>query len=177
MLKDGLSLSMTDEGPRLKPFDLFKRIEILAKERMKSEKIVSLRDYQKLHARKSAHVILIVEDDEVLRNLLRRICESEGYQVLLAKDATELSQVIEGQILSFILLDVGLPWINGFELAEMLKNHPDLNHIPLVFISGLTEIQDLKKGFAVGADDFLTKPFDVHEIKKTIKTLLSLAFD
>jgi two-component system aerobic respiration control protein ArcA len=76
-----------------------------------------------------------------------------------------------------ILLDVGLPWINGFELAEMMKGHKDLSEIPLVFLSARTSDADMKRGFSVGADDYIKKPFDIEKVKKTVNTLIRLAHD
>ncbi|MGE0526017.1 MAG: PleD family two-component system response regulator, partial [Bdellovibrionales bacterium] len=76
-----------------------------------------------------------------------------------------------------IILDIGLPWINGFELAEMMKAHPDLKDIPLIFLSARTSDQDVKRGFDVGADDYITKPFDIEKVKRTVNTLVHLTQD
>ena len=71
-------------------------------------------------------------------------------------------------------MDVGLPWLNGFELGQMLKEHKDLKKIPLVFVSGKTGDEDIKKAFAIGADDYIKKPFEIDKLKKTVETLLKL---
>ncbi len=121
--------------------------------------------------------LLVIEDDETMRAALKRIFESEGYRVITAADGTQLSSVLEDQSLDMIILDIGLPWINGFELAELMKDHADLKRIPLIFISGLTSDADVKRGFEVGADDYIKKPFDVEKIKKTVNALMKLAHD
>jgi len=152
---------------------LFLKIERLVRARMLSEKVISLQSLRDLHREQPAK-ILVVEDDEILRKSLRRILESESYHVVTAQDATELSTVVENFLFDLIIMDVGLPWINGFELAELMKQHDQIKHIPLVFISGHSEVEMIKKGFRVGADDYLTKPFDLEKVKKTVRTLLYL---
>ncbi len=100
--------------------------------------------------------------------------EPEGYILRIAKDASELTNLLDDNPVDLILLDIGLPWVNGFEIAEMLKQHRDLKSIPLVFVSGQAKDEDIKKAFEIGADDFLKKPFDVEKLKKTIKVLLKI---
>jgi two-component system aerobic respiration control protein ArcA len=70
------------------------------------------------------------------------------------------------------LLDIGLPWVNGYELAEILKNNEDLKDIPLVFVSGKSSELDIARGKKVGADGYLTKPFELDELKGKLKELL-----
>ena len=94
--------------------------------------------------------------------------------MLAAADGTQLSSVLDDHPLDLIILDIGLPWINGFELAEMMKTHPDLKEIPLIFLSGRTSDADVKRGFEVGADDFIKKPFDLEKVKRTVNTLIHL---
>ncbi len=79
--------------------------------------------------------------------------------------------------MDLIVLDVGLPWINGFELAEMMKANEDLSEIPLVFLSARTSDEDIKRGFAVGASDYIKKPFDIEKVKRTVNTLIHLNHD
>lgn len=105
---------------------------------------------------------------------MKRIFEMDGFIVKMAADSTELSKVLEDSGPDLILLDIGLPWINGFELAELLKAHKDLKKIPLVFVSGKTSEEDIKKAFAIGADDFVKKPFEIEKLKKTVATLLKI---
>ena len=76
-----------------------------------------------------------------------------------------------------ILLDVGLPWLNGFELAAMMKEHKDLKKIPLVFVSGKTSDEEIKQAFDVGASDYIKKPFEIEKLKKTVNALLKISED
>lgn len=155
--------------------DLVDRIEKITRDRMSQEKVVSLQELRKLEKQKNPYNLLIIEDDETLRLAMRRIFEAEGYKVLTAADGTQLSQVLDDSPIDLIILDIGLPWINGFEIAELMKSHDDLKDIPLIFVSGRNSEVDIKKGFEVGADDFIKKPFDVEKIKKTVNTLIELA--
>ncbi len=157
--------------------DLVKKIEKLTQERMTKDDVVDIDEVRKLRSRKIQRSILIIEDDETIRAALKRMFEGEGYRVLAAADGTQLSSVLDDSAVDLIILDVGLPWINGFELAEMMKAHEDLCEIPLVFLSARTGDADIKRGFAVGADDYIKKPFDIEKVKRTVNTLIHLAHD
>lgn len=154
--------------------DLVKKIERLTKERMAKEEVISFEDLKRLKHKISQATILVIEDDDAVRGGLKRVLERDGYKVITAEDGTQLSEVLDDSPIDLILLDVGLPWINGYELAEMMKEHQDLKDIPLVFVSGRSSKEDIKKGFDVGADDYLTKPFDLEKVKKTVRALIQL---
>lgn len=157
--------------------DLVTKIEKLTKERMSKSGVVDMSDIRRLKERKVQRSILIIEDDETIRAALRRVFEDEGYRVLAASDGTQLSSVLDDSALDLIMLDIGLPWINGYELAEMMKSHPDLKEIPLIFLSARTSEEDVRRGFEVGADDYIKKPFDIEKVKRTVRTLIQLAND
>lgn len=155
--------------------DLVYKIEKLTKERMSKSDVVDMSDIRRLKERKVQRTILIIEDDETIRAALKRVFESDGYRVLAAVDGTQLSSVLDDAPVDLIVLDVGLPWINGFELAEMMKANQDLQDIPLVFLSARTSDADVKRGFEVGASDYIKKPFDIEKVKRTVNTLIHLA--
>ena len=161
--------------PRINTKDLVNKIEKITKERMTKEPVVELGAIRDLKKRERPKTILVIEDDETMRAALKRIFESDGMQVKSAADGTQLSVVLDDSPIDLIILDIGLPWINGLELAKLLKEHEDLKHIPLVFISGKTSEFDVKRGFEAGADDYIKKPFDVEHMRKTVGTLLKLA--
>lgn len=154
--------------------DLIEKIERLARERMAKGPVVDLGAVRDLKAQKTKPAVLVIEDDETMRNALQRILESENLEVRTAADGTQLGQALGNKRVDLILMDVGLPWINGYELARMLKAHPDLKSIPLVFVSGRTADSDIRQGFESGADDYIKKPFDIDKVKKTVRTLLEL---
>lgn len=167
----------TNLSRKINTKDLVQKIEKLTKERMSKGEVVAMDDIRRLRERKIQRSILIIEDDETIRAALRRMFETEGYRVLAAADGTQLANVLDDAPVDLIILDVGLPWINGFELAEMMKAHDDLKEIPLVFLSARNSDADVKRGFDVGADDYITKPFDIEKVKRTVNTLIHLAHD
>ena len=118
--------------------------------------------------------ILVIEDDETQRLSLKRILESDGYHVLLAADSAELTAILDkDEQFHLMIMDIGLPWINGFELAQMMKEHRDLKKIPLVFLSAQADEKDFERAREVGADDYIKKPFDIEKLKIRISELLA----
>lgn len=162
---------------RLSTKELVGKIEKMAKSRIAAQSVVDLGEFREAKRKLEPKTLLIIEDDVSMRSALRRIFQAEGYLLKIAADATELSQVLDDSPIDLILLDVGLPWINGFELAQLLKQHEDLKEIPLVFVSGSASDDDVKHAFSIGADDFIKKPFDIESLKKTVSTLLRLHED
>jgi two-component system aerobic respiration control protein ArcA len=154
--------------------DLVDQIEKLTRDRITKESVVSLQDFRSATRKVEPKTILFVDDDETLRTGLKRIFEADGHRVLIAADGTQLSTVIDDSPIDLILLDVGLPWINGFELAQLMKQNEDLKHIPLVFLSGKTSELDVQRGFQAGASDYIKKPFEIEHLRKTISVLLKL---
>lgn len=159
---------------RINTKDLVQKIEKMTKARIASQEVVQLDQFRDAKKKLDPKVILVIEDDETMRLALKRILEYEGYITKLAADGTELSTALDDHPVDLILMDVGLPWVNGFELAQLLKEHRDLKKIPLVFISGKASEEDMKQAFEIGADDYIKKPFDVEKLKSTIATLLKI---
>jgi two-component system, OmpR family, aerobic respiration control protein ArcA len=154
--------------------DLINKIERLTKQRMSEQPVVSLDQFRDAHKKMYPKNILVIEDDETQRASLKRILESDGYIALLAADSAELTAILDkDQNFNLIIMDIGLPWINGFELAQLMKEHPDLKKIPLVFLSGQATEEDFAKAREVGAADYIKKPFDVEKLKTVISKLLN----
>lgn len=154
--------------------DLIQKIEKLTKERMASQDVVELDQFRDLKKKMDPKTLLIIEDDETMRSAMKRIFESDGFNIRLASDGTELSVILDEVTPDLILMDIGLPWINGFELAQLLKDHREIKRIPLVFVSGQASEEDLKRAFAIGADDFIKKPFEIEKLRKTVHALLKV---
>lgn len=152
---------------------LVAKVEKIVKARMSEASVVSFKELKSLRLKNTPR-LLIIEDDVSIRKSLIRIFTDESYHVTAVEDGTQLGQVADQFVYDLILLDVNLPWLNGFELCELMKEHKDLKEIPLVFISGQDDIESIKKGFAVGASDYIKKPFDILKVKKTVRTLLEL---
>ena len=152
---------------------LIEEIEKITKKRMLQGDVVSLGDFRRFKKKNQTPFhILLIDDDDSFRSLMVRFLEGEGYKVTASLDGTQLSDVLGEEPLDLILLDVGLPWVNGFELAEILKESNDLKDIPLIFISGKADDLDLMRGKKLGAVGFLKKPFELKELKEKLESLL-----
>jgi two-component system aerobic respiration control protein ArcA len=152
---------------------LVEEIEKITKKKMLQRDVISLGDYRKLKKKdQTPFHILLIDDDDSFRTAMTRFLKGEGYKVTASLDGTQLSDVLGDDPLDLILLDVGLPWVNGFELAEILKESDDLSEIPLIFISGKADDLDIMRGKKLGAVDFLKKPFELKELKKKLEDLL-----
>ncbi|MCC7402821.1 MAG: response regulator [Bdellovibrionales bacterium] len=161
------------KGKKINTRDFVDKVKRMAKDRMSEGKVVSLDSFRGLQ-KKEPHRILIIEDDETMRAALKRIFVADGFEVVTVADGTHLTQVMDDSPIDLVILDIGLPWINGFELAQLMKEDPELRKIPLIFVSGRATDLDMRKGFELGAVDYIKKPFDVEKIRKTVQTLLHL---
>ena len=104
--------------------------------------------------------ILVVDDNEVNRDMLQRRLEREGYQVATAVDGLDaLRQVAAGDF-DLVLLDIMMPGLNGYQVLEHLKSDPERRHIPVIMISALDEIESVVRCIEIGASDYLPKPFN-----------------
>jgi len=118
--------------------------------------------------------ILLVENDLILSETLSELLESEGYKLTQSKSANEALEATYKQEFELMLLDVNIPDFNGFELLELLRNSG--NTTPAIFLTSLGDIASLSRGFEVGADDYLKKPFDFDELLVRIQAILRKSF-
>ena len=106
--------------------------------------------------------ILLLEDDSVLSEIIEEFLLENGYHVASFFDGKEALSAIYAEHFDLFLLDINVPHMNGFELLQTLK---EANiHTPAIYITSLDQISDVKKGFALGAEDYLKKPFDLEEL-------------
>jgi DNA-binding response OmpR family regulator len=116
--------------------------------------------------------ILLLEDDVILQEIIEEYLLEKGYKVESFFDGEKaLDAVGEGKY-DLLLLDVNVPNINGFEILAYLRDIG--NTTPTVYITSLAGIEDLKKGFALGADDYLKKPFELEELDARISHIIKL---
>ncbi|HIJ78001.1 MAG: hybrid sensor histidine kinase/response regulator [Desulfobulbaceae bacterium] len=118
--------------------------------------------------------ILVVDDDFVNRMLLREILVSSGYEVHEASNGYEAFDFAKSLMPELILLDIMMPDIDGYEVCKRLKNDAQVKDIPVIFITALSNPADLVRGFDVGAEDYLSKPINVEEVKARVRTHLKL---
>ena len=119
--------------------------------------------------------ILLVEDDVILSETLVELLEFEGYDVSLAGSGNEALELSSKGEFELFILDVNIPDFNGFELLEMLRNANNLT--PAIFLTSMNDIKSLSRGFELGAEDYIKKPFDFDELIVRIKAILRKSFD
>jgi len=118
--------------------------------------------------------ILLLEDDAILSETLCELLESQGYEVSSVKNGNTLLDITQNHSYELMLFDVNVPDYNGFELLDMLRKSGDKT--PCIFLTSLNDIASLSKGFEVGADDYLKKPFDFDELLVRIGAILRKSF-
>jgi DNA-binding response OmpR family regulator len=111
--------------------------------------------------------ILLLEDDQILCDSLKEFLELEGYRVDVAHRGPEVYDLTFTKKYDLYILDVNVPEINGFEVLSALKDAGD--ETPAIYITALTDINSISKGFAIGAEDYIKKPFDPEELLIRIK--------
>ena len=116
--------------------------------------------------------ILIVDDVPENLNLLHESLDQAGYQVLVATNGFRALEIAHHIQPDMILLDGNMPEIDGFESCLQLKASPVTEHIPVIFMTGLTETEHIVRGFQVGGVDYVTKPLNIDEVHARVKTHL-----
>ncbi len=114
--------------------------------------------------------ILLVEDEQSLSAGLVYNLSEEGYAVTLAEDGRKGLELIESQMFDLIILDIMLPFFDGFELAHMVRRQSA--RVPILMLTAKTGVEDRIHGLEIGADDYLTKPFHLKELLARIKGML-----
>lgn len=124
-------------------------------------------------ARKIPH-ILIVEDVEANRFVLRDIILDMGYQPVLTENGIQALKMLEHINPQLIILDIAMPEMDGYEVCQKLKANPDTRAIPIIFISAFDDPADIVKGFNLGGEDYITKPFIPEVVKARVGMHLKL---
>jgi len=116
--------------------------------------------------------ILLLEDDVILQEIIEEYLLEKGYEVESYFDGEKALDAIGSASYDLLLLDVNVPNIDGFEILSYLREIG--NTTPAVYITSLSGIDDLKKGFELGADDYLKKPFELEELKARIEHIIRI---
>jgi two-component system response regulator MprA len=114
--------------------------------------------------------ILVVDDDRAVRDALRRALTLAGYEVQVAEDGEQALEQVVQAIPDAVVLDVGLPGIDGLEVCRRLRLLG--NRVPILILTARDAVEDRIDGLDVGADDYMVKPFDVGELKARLRALL-----
>lgn len=117
--------------------------------------------------------ILIADDEPNIINLIKLSLPSE-YDIIEAKDGQEALDVISNKKPDLILLDVMMPKKNGYEVCKLLKAHDETKDIIIAMLSAKKEDQDIMTGLEIGADAYITKPFEPLELERRVQELLAM---
>lgn len=117
--------------------------------------------------------LLVVEDQADISSVVTKYLQSEGYEVLTAKDGFEALALFNGSTIHLVLLDIMMPGIDGFEVLKEIRKISD---VPVIMLTARTEEIDRLKGFDIGADDYVLKPFSVREIVRRVNALLKRTY-
>ncbi|MER7484923.1 response regulator [Streptomyces sp. NPDC126497] len=115
--------------------------------------------------------VLVVDDNKVIRQLIRVNLELEGIEVVTAADGAECLEVVHEVRPDLVTLDVVMPRLDGFRTAARLRADARTGHLPLVMVSACTRYE-IESGLDVGVDAFLAKPFDPGELVRTVQRLI-----
>lgn len=116
--------------------------------------------------------ILVVDDDEAMVELLRSLCERQGMFVESRPDARDIARTIDEVRPALLLLDIGLPGVNGLVVTRQLKDDPRHRELPIVLVSASTDVETRTAAFVAGADDFQSKPVVAEELLRRVERLL-----
>lgn len=120
-------------------------------------------------------MVLIVDDVESNRFVLRDIISEMGYQPILTENGIQALQVVERHRPQLVLLDIAMPEMDGYEVCRAIKGNPETRDIPVMFISAFDDASDVVKGFELGSEDYITKPFIPEVVKARVGMQLKLA--
>lgn len=116
--------------------------------------------------------ILLLEDDAILQEIIEEFLLEQGYEVEGFFDGEKALDAIGSSSYDMLLLDVNVPGIDGFEILSYLREIG--NTTPAIYVTSLSGVNDLKRGFDLGADDYLKKPFELEELKARIEHIIRI---
>ncbi|MDX1663849.1 MAG: response regulator [Candidatus Promineifilaceae bacterium] len=116
--------------------------------------------------------ILVVEDDFDISNMLRIYFTGQGYQVEVAARGNDALEMTRKQLPDLIILDIMLPDMDGYTICRELRTTTRTSHIPIIFLTQKDERSDKIAGLELGADDYITKPFDIEELKLRVRSAI-----
>ena len=120
----------------------------------------------------SSHTILIVEDEPDAAWLLVHHLQRRGYHVVVADDGRAVLNAAFSHRPNLVLLDLMLPHLHGYEVCRLLKSSSLTAHIPILMLTALGGMDDKLRGFKLGADDYVTKPYEIAELMARVQVLL-----
>ena len=116
--------------------------------------------------------ILVIDDDRAINELIKVNLQLSGYTVLQAFDGIEGYALAKQEFPNLVILDVMMPNVDGYTVAQRIRQSEHIKNVPILMLTALSDIHDKGKGFDIGVDDYLVKPFDMEELKMRVKAIL-----
>lgn len=120
-----------------------------------------------------SHKILVVEDEPNILIPIRFLLEKNGYEVMSVENGEAVMDALSAFGPDLVLLDIMLPQMDGFEVCQVIRNHPEWRDVKIVFLTAMGRDMDVSKGMSMGGDAYITKPFSNVEVIECVKELLS----
>ena len=118
--------------------------------------------------------ILVVDDDPNSRDIVKTFLEARGYEVATAADGKDALSLLEEFRPGLVLLDVMMPGMDGWEVARVIKNHPDFGRTRVVMLTARSDFSDKTEGLRAGADDYIVKPIRLEELAERVEKNLAV---
>lgn len=118
------------------------------------------------------NTILVIDDDIAINELIKVNLELAGYKVIQALDGIKGFALAKQELPSAIILDVMMPEVDGYTVAQRIRQNPSTKEIPILMLTALSQLNDKVKGFDIGVDDYLVKPFEMQELQVRIRAIL-----
>ena len=118
-------------------------------------------------------IVLVVDDEEMTRKLLRLMLERDGFVIVEAEDGLEALDIIKHEMPDVIIMDVMMPNMDGFSACQALRSKPETAEIPIILLSARAQAEAIRAGLSAGANRYMTKPISKPELVQTIHDLLS----
>ena len=116
--------------------------------------------------------ILVIDDDSAINELIKVYLELCGYKVIQAFDGTTGFAMCKQELPSCVILDVMMPEVDGFTVAQRIRKNAETSEIPILMLTALSQVSNKVNGFNIGVDDYLVKPFDMEELQVRVRALL-----
>ena len=121
--------------------------------------------------------VLVIEDDPSMEEVLCRIVQIEGHEPQAAQTWTDFEEIMLGELPDLMLIDIALPWINGLDLNESLGESTLFKDIPRIIVTGHSQDAYRLRAYAQGCRAFIAKPFEVEDLRETLRQVLAEAED
>ena len=121
------------------------------------------------------HTILVIEDDQTLSTMVGEVLSTAGFLVRSARNRAEINaEINKAPLPDLLLLDVALPDADGFQVLERIRGNAKLARLPVILMTGKSEITDVARGLTLSADGYVTKPFKISALVGAVKTVLGV---